>query len=175
MSFQKLVSFFEETHITAILEASERLDEEVAYFIEYSFQTVNSPFGLLHREWLPVPYLSIIDNLLLGTSLKKKEAKPAVLETLAAVNLEEQILTKSLTELSSFEEIKLQLVHYLLLEKRAILIGDIFTYLSVQQIQELLPLLRHLAKHSHLAIVILTADTSIAHSPYMDKLICPLD
>ncbi|MGM0124658.1 hypothetical protein IGI37_002052 [Enterococcus sp. AZ194] len=175
MTFHKLADLFEETHLTAILEPSERLDEDLTYFIEYVFQTVDSPFGLLHLEWLPVPYLSITDNLLLGSSLKKKEAKSQLVETLALVNLDAEVITKSLDELSSLEGLKLQLAHNLLLQKRAILVGNVFPTLSVQQIQEFLPLLRQLAKRTQLAIVVLTPDESIANSPYMDEFICPVD
>lgn len=175
VTFQQLVDFFEETQVTAILEPSERLDADVAHFIEYTFQTVGSPFGLLYRQWLPVPYLSIADNLLLGSSIKRKEAKSLILDTLALVNLDEQILGKDIGELTAFEEIKLQLAHHLILQKRGILVENVFPTLSVQQIQELLPLLRQLAKRTRLAIVVLTPDMSIANSPYMDHFIHSTD
>jgi ABC-type dipeptide/oligopeptide/nickel transport system ATPase subunit len=118
----------------------------------------------IKATWESVPFLSLKDNL----SLANKKGQPLE-ELLAAVNLEPTFLKKSVAELSSLEEVKVQLLQALLLEKNVLLLETLSKRLQTTEIQDLLPLCSHLAKSFHLTIYLMNEDERLAHTPYITK------
>ncbi|MBO0469338.1 hypothetical protein JZO66_02180 [Enterococcus sp. DIV0242_7C1] len=169
---ERFNELFQEQHMTVILEDQSRIQADFFFLIDKTFdlkQTMAIGFILSENTFLP--YLSIRDNLFLGTSIKEKNKKPLLIEQLSYVGLTHDVLIKSESDLNTLEVIKLQLVQLLLLDKDIIIIDDIFQKLSIGQRQELLPLLQKIAKEKKKAILVLTNDIQIAESPYMDKII----
>lgn len=168
-SFNEL---FQKQHMTVVLEDQGTLQADFYFLIDKTFQMKDSmAIGFILAENTFLPYLSISDNLFIGTSIKEKNKKELLNKYLSYVGLRASILNKTEMDLPSFERIKLQLVQLLLVNKDIIIIDDIFQELSIAQRQELLPLLQKIAKEKQKAILVLTNDIQIAESPYMDKII----
>ncbi|WP_086313260.1 osmoprotectant transport system ATP-binding protein [Enterococcus sp. 7F3_DIV0205] len=168
-SFQEL---FQQQHMTVVLEDQSSIQADFYFLIDKTFDMKQSmAIGFILSENIFLPYLSIRDNLFVGSSIKEKEKKKILNVLFDYVGLTTSILNKSKDELSAFELVKLQLVQLLLIKKDIIIIDDIFQELSISQRQELLPLLQKIAKEKQKAILVLTNDIQIAESPYMDKII----
>ncbi|MBO0439486.1 hypothetical protein [Candidatus Enterococcus ikei] len=168
-SFKEL---FQQQHMTVVLEDQSSIQADFYFLIDKSFDMKQSmAIGFILSENTFLPYLSIRDNLFVGTSIKEKNKKQLLNNYLEYVGLTTSVLNKSEEQLTTFEQIKLQLVQLLLIDKDIIIIDDIFQELSIGQRQELLPLLQKIAKEKQKAILVLTNDIQIAESPYMDKII----
>lgn len=168
-SFDEL---FQQQHMTVLLEDQSSIQADFYFLIDKTFDMKQSmAIGFILSENTFLPYLSIRDNLFVGSSVKEKEKKPLLNKLFDYVSLNTSVLIKSEDTLTIFEQIKLQLVQLLLIDKDIIIIDDIFQKLSVAQRQELLPLLQKIAKDKMKAILVLTNDIQIAESPYMDKII----
>ncbi|PZL73453.1 hypothetical protein CI088_08975 [Enterococcus plantarum] len=168
-SFKEL---FQQQHMTVVLEDQSSIQADFYFLIDKTFSMKQSmAVGFILSENTFLPYLSIMDNLFVGSSIKERNKKKTMNEWFDYVGLTESILNKSEEQLTTFEQIKLQLVQLLLIEKDIIIIDDIFQDLSIGQRQELLPLLQKIAKEKQKAILVLTNDIQIAESPYMDKVI----
>ncbi|ALS00540.1 hypothetical protein ATZ33_03875 [Enterococcus silesiacus] len=168
-SFNEL---FQQQHMTVLLEDQSSIQADFYFLIDKTFDMKQSmAIGFILSENTFLPYLSIRDNLFVGSNIKEKDKKKLLNELFDYVALNPSVLVKSEDTLTSFEQIKLQLVQLLLIDKDIIIIDDIFQKLSVAQRQELLPLLQKIAKEKKKAILVLTNDIQIAESPYMDKII----
>ncbi len=168
-SFKEL---FQQQHMTVVLEDQSSIQADFYFLIDKTFDMKQSmAIGFILSENIFLPYLSIRDNLFVGTSIKEKDKKKRLNDLFTYVSLAASVLNKSEDQLSTFEQIKLQLIQLLLLEKDIIIIDDIFQKLTISQRQELLPLLQKIAKEKQKAILVLTNDIQIAESPYMDKII----
>lgn len=168
-SFNEL---FQQQHITVVLEDQSSIQADFYFLIDKTFDMKKSmAVGFILAENIFLSYLSIKDNLFVGSSVKEKDKKKLLNDLFDYVGLTTSILNKSEEQLTSFEQVKLQLVQLLLIEKDIIIIDDIFQELSIAQRQELLPLLQKIAKEKQKAILVLTKDIQIAESPYMDKII----
>ncbi|MBO0472645.1 osmoprotectant transport system ATP-binding protein [Enterococcus sp. DIV0840] len=168
-SFEEL---FQQQHMTVILEDQSSIQADFYFLIDKTFDMKQSmAVGFILSENTFLPYLSIKDNLFVGSSVKERDKKKMLNDLFDYVGLTTSVLNKSEEQLSIFEQIKLQLVQLLLIEKDVIIIDDIFQELSIGQRQELLPLLQRIAKEKQKAILVLTNDIQIAESPYMDKII----
>ncbi|MBF8808227.1 MAG: hypothetical protein IC227_07820 [Enterococcus lacertideformus] len=132
----------------------------------HAFLTPQKDFILIQKNWPLFPYLKVKDQVLLNLSENKKE-RLAYQEKLKIDSL---LLNKESDQLSLFEKIKLQLLHALLAKKEKIIIEDLLDRLSVSDTQELLDLLNYVAKSKKIAILLLTHDETIAHSPYITHL-----
>lgn len=167
-----LKELVQQQHMTVVLEDQRSIQADFYFLIDKTFEMKQSmAVGFISAENTFLPYLSIRDNLFVGTSIKEKDKKKRLDDLFNYVGLTTNALNKSEDELISFEQIKLQLVQLLLIEKDVIIIDDIFQKLSIGQRQELLPLLQKIAKEKQKAILVLTNDIQIAESPYMDKVI----
>ncbi|MGX7243251.1 hypothetical protein ACWOC1_00230 [Enterococcus quebecensis] len=163
---------FQQQHMTVVLEDQSSIQADFYFLIDKTFDMKQSmSVGFILSENIFLPYLSIRDNLFVGTSIKEKNKKPLLNEYLDYVGLKDSILNTSESHLTSFERIKLQLVQLMIIGKDIIIIDDIFQDLSIGQRQNLLPLLQKIAKEQQKAILVLTNDIQIAESPYMDKII----
>jgi len=168
-SFKEL---FQQQHMTVVLEDQSSIQADFYFLIDKTFEMKQSmAVGFISSENTFLPYLSIRDNLFVGSSIKEKDKKKRLDDLFIYVGLATNVLNKSEEELTSFEQIKLHLVQLMLIEKDVIIIDDIFQKLSIGQRQELLPLLQKIAKEKQKAILVLTNDIQIAESPYMDKVI----
>lgn len=167
-SFNEL---FQQQHMTVVLEDQGSIQADFYFLIDKTFDMKQSmAIGFILSENIFLPYLSIRDNLFVGSSIKERDKKSLLNDLFAYVGLPTSVLNKSKEQLTTFEQIKLQLVQLLLIEKDIIIIDDIFQELSIGQRQELLPLLQKIAKEKQKAILVLTNDIQIAESPYMDKI-----
>ncbi|WP_241162444.1 hypothetical protein [Enterococcus sp. ZJ1668] len=86
------------------------------------------------------------------------------------LRIDPTLLNRSSEELSILEKIKLQLLHTLLANRKHLVIEDVFSELTVLEIQELLDLLYGLVRNRDRSILLFTTDESIARSPYVDHL-----
>ncbi|MGM0217284.1 hypothetical protein [Enterococcus sp. AZ126] len=169
---QSFNELFQQQHMTVILEDQSSVQADFYFLIDKTFDMKQSmAVGFILSENIFLPYLSIRDNLFVGSSIKEREKKKFLNNLFDYVGLTTSVLNKSEEQLNTFEQIKLQLVQLLLVEKDIIIIDDIFQALSIGQRQELLPLLQKIAKEKQKAILVLTNDIQIAESPYMDKII----
>lgn len=168
-SFEEL---FQQQHMTVVLEDQSSIQADFYFLIDKTFDMKQSmTIGFILSENTFLPYLSIRDNLFVGSSIKERDKKKLLTIWFDYVGLTTSVLNKSEEQLTIFEQIKLQLVQLLLIEKDIIIIDDIFQELSIGQRQELLPLLQKIAKEKQKAVLVLTNDIQIAESPYMDKII----
>ncbi|MFD1899610.1 hypothetical protein [Enterococcus termitis] len=163
---------FQEQHMTVILENQQSIQADFYFLIDKTFDLKQSmAIGFILSENTFLPYLSIQENLFVGTSIKEKDKKQLLTQHFQYVGLSTDSLLKSESDLTTLELIKLQLVQFLLIDKDIIIIDDIFQKLSISQRQELLPLLQKITKEKKKAILVLTNDIQIAESPYVDKII----
>ncbi|WP_195495323.1 hypothetical protein [Enterococcus gallinarum] len=132
--------------------------ETLAHFLQTNQAVTIEP------KWQYVPFLSLKDNL----SLANKKEKPLE-ELLTAVHLEPTFLKRSLDELTFLEEVKVQLLLALLLEKPVIVLETLSKNLHTADIQALLPLCSQLAKQFQLSIYLMNEDERLAHTPYITK------
>ncbi|MEY8446452.1 hypothetical protein [Enterococcus ratti] len=123
-------------------------------------------FIIVQKNWPLFPYLKVKDQVLLNLS----EDKKARLTYQKELKIDPVLLNKRSDHLSLFDKIKLQLLHALLAKKDEIIIEDLFEELSISETQELLDLLAYLVKNEQRAILLLSHDEAIAHSPYVNKL-----
>ena len=100
----------------------------------------------------------------------KKEIKQDRLAYQEKLDISPSLLNCAAAELTSFEKVKLQLLHALLSKRNNIVIEDTFDELSVLEIQELLHLLSYLAHEENQGILLFTHDATISQSPYIDRL-----
>lgn len=171
-SEQTFQDIFQQQRITVLLDDQQAVQTDFYFLINQTFQknqAVTIGFILLENTF--IPYLSLKENLFIGSSIREKDRKHALNDCLSYVGLSVSILNKSARELSLYEQIKLQLVQWLLLDKDLLIINDVFQALTIHQRQELLPLVQQIAKEKNKAILVLTTDFQIAESPYMDKVI----
>ncbi|OTN77195.1 hypothetical protein A5886_002292 [Enterococcus sp. 8G7_MSG3316] len=121
--------------------------------------------ALIKNHWSAVPFLSLKDNLALAA---KKET--VIEDILPFLNLEPSISKKERTALTQLEELQIQLLQALLLEKETLVLEHVLSNLSTSDIQLLLPLCQGLAKHFGLQIFLIHEDKRFAHTPYMKTL-----
>ncbi|WP_291291823.1 hypothetical protein [Enterococcus sp.] len=118
----------------------------------------------IEPKWHYVPFLSLTDNL----SLANKKDLPLE-ELLSAVQLEPTFLKKPISELTSLEEVKVQLLLALLLEKPVLILETLSQNLQTADVQALLPLCSQLAKQFQLSIYLMNEDERLAQTPYITK------
>lgn len=130
-SFDEL---FQQQHMTVVLEDQSSIQADFYFLIDQTFAMKQSmAVGFILSENTFLPYLSIRDNLFVGSSIKEKNKKKQLNDWFNYVGLTMSVLNKSEEQLTSFERIKLQLVQLLLIEKDIIIIDDIFQELSIAQ------------------------------------------
>lgn len=170
-SLDQLMELFQTQKITVILE-QQALRSDCYFLLDQSFRLKHaSTIGFVLSENPFLPYLSLKENLFIGSSTKNREQKKVIHKYFSYLGIETAALTKNVESLSFYQQVKLQLCRMLLLNKDIIIIDDIFQKLSIFQRQELLPLLQKIAKSDKKAILILTEDIQIAESPYMDEIV----
>lgn len=171
-SEQTFHDLFQQQRMTVLLDDQRTIQADFYFLIDQTFQLKHAlTIGFILSENTFMPYLSLTENLFIGSNIREKDKKQALSDCLKYVALSESILNKALTDLSLYEQIKLQLIQWLLIDKDILIIDDIFQELTVHQRQELLPLFQQIAKEKKKAILVLTTDFQIAESPYMDKII----
>jgi ABC-type molybdate transport system ATPase subunit len=172
LSQEQIKEIVQEQHITVLLEDQSELHADFYFLIDETFSLKEElAVGFILSENTFFPYLSIRDNLFIGSTAKEKQKKQLLNDYFTYVGLSSAVLNKQEEKLTCFERIKLQLVQLLLSEKDLIIIDDIFQQLSVGQKQELLPLLQRITKEKNKAILVFTNDLQIAESPYIDNIV----
>ncbi|MTD39005.1 hypothetical protein GIX45_10210 [Erwinia sp. CPCC 100877] len=172
LSQEQLKEIIQEQHITVLLEDQSEVHADFYFLIDETFSLKQEmAVGFILSENTFLPYLSIRDNLFIGSSVKEKQKKQLLNDYFTYIGLSLAVLNKQEEQLTCFERIKLQLLQLLLSEKDIIIIDDIFQQLSVGQKQELLPLLQRITKEKNKAILVFTSDIQIAKSPYIDNII----
>ncbi|WP_423253080.1 hypothetical protein [Melissococcus plutonius] len=92
----------------------------------------------------------------------KKRTKKYLNKALELLQLNENILTYSYEQLDFYLRIKVQLMRSLFVDKKLIVIDNIFAKLTTEQIQELFLLLKILTKKKQYTIILLTTNQKIA-------------
>lgn len=170
-TFDNLKKLIQTKKVIVLLEKKAfKIDNTILYRPPFNNKEASN-IGFVLSENPFLPYLSLNDNLFIGSSMKKNEKKQFIQQYFTYLGIELSILLKSSEQLTAYEQVKLQLFRVLLLDKETILIDDVFQKLSIFQRQELLPLLQKIAKNKGKSILILTKDAQIAESPYMDQII----
>lgn len=131
--------------------------------------------GLITEKVSFLPYLSVQENLFLGTSIKKRNQKNQLQELFSLTNLDLFLLNKSIDALSSFENLKLQVIQFLLLEKKLLIIDNSFKQLSVKECQSFLSILQHLTKLKNITVLLVTNDQQIVQSSYISKVVTEIN
>ena len=116
---------------------------------------------LIRAQWPSVPFLSVMDNV----SLANKKGGDLE-EVLPYVQLPLSALKKDRTELTPFEELKIQLLLALLSERETLLIENVLSTLTTKEVQTLLPLCQEIAEQFAVATYLIHADEWFAHTPY---------
>lgn len=136
------------TEIKAQLLASERTD-----------------LMIVQKNWPFFPYLNLKEQVFLDIPEKQKKAKQEQAQD--KLMIDSSLLKKSVSELSTYERIKLQLMHAILADKNKLIIEDPIDDLSIIEIQDLLTNLCDLVNDHSFSILLLTHDLSIAERPYV--------
>lgn len=155
--------------ISVYLKSRQEIQLEIAAVSQEILRQTKTTTAVLRKDWLPISYLSIQENITFGSSLHKKQTREQLKYLLADVELTKTTLQKQTNQLTPLDCIKLQLFHAILMKNTTLIIDDIFEKLSVEEIQAFLPLLQHVTHKYQLAVVLLTQDEKIAQSPYVDR------
>lgn len=138
-------------------------------FLEIFFNKKETDIGIISTEDPFLPYLSLTENLFIASSIKEKDKKQALLTAFDLVHLDLAILTKDYAALSPIEKLKCQLLQLFFSKKATIVITDVFQDLTIAEKQELLPLIRQVARKGNKQLLVFTTDEKIANSPYIDQ------
>lgn len=141
------------------LAANDRMSKEALASLLQENQAIT-----IEAKWQYVPFLSLKDNL----SLANKKEVPLE-ELLLTLHLDPTFLKKPVNGLTSLEEVKVQLLLALLMEKPVIILETLSKSLQTADIQALLPLCSQLAKQFQLSIYLMNEDERLAHTPYITK------
>lgn len=175
LSDHEHLKLFDSQKFTVILEDQPSIEKDLMFIVdELLSKNGKSHIGLISKENIFFPYLSLIDNLFITSVIKEKNRKRALNELLSLFELNQNTLFKSYDQLTNFEQILLQLMQIVLSNKKEIIIEDIFSALSIYQRQHLLPLLKQIADKKEKAILLFTSDQQIAESSYIDRVITPI-
>lgn len=120
----------------------------------------NSKEQRITLEWRLIPYLSLQENILLGVEKKNSKNTELLQQLTQQFNLEKTFL-KTQEQLTSFERVKLQFLHSLLLQKQKIYFDNVCSAFSIRETQEFLHLCQKIAKTHNLAILLTTTDPSL--------------
>lgn len=142
-----------------VLEENQHLLQELEHLV------IQQQAALIKAHWSPVPFLSLKDNLALAA---KKKTVPE--DILPFLNLTPAIIKKEPAALTTFEELQIQLLQALLLEKESLVMEHVLSNLATSDIQLLLPMCQGLAKHFDLQIFWVHEDPRFAETPYMTTL-----
>lgn len=124
--------------------------------------------GSVQEEWELLPFLSLKENVLLGIK-KRHLTKVGIYLRLADISM--TTLRKNKEQLTSLEKIKLQLVRQLLQQKQIILLKQCCEYLTIQDIQWLLPFCQKIAHTQKVKILLFSTDEQLQHASYIDGVI----
>ncbi len=127
-----------------------------------------SEVGKITTAWITLPFLSLRENLLLGVS-KNRRAK--IFSYFQLVDLSPTILRKSTKELTDFEKIKLQFVHFLLQEKEVLFLDQSCQNLATSGKQWLLNFCHKLTQTKRMKIFLFSQDEQLIHLPIIDDII----
>lgn len=155
-------------HLTVILCPLEKQHKILEHLKKEVLVAKLDNFAIIQKNWPMFPYLNLKDHVLLD--VPEKEIKQDRLAYQEKLDISPSLLNCAAAELTSFEKVKLQLLHALLSKRNNIVIEDTFDELSVLEIQELLHLLSYLAHEENQGILLFTHDATIAQSPYIDRL-----
>lgn len=125
--------------------------------------------GFLLDDAAFFPSYSTVDNLFICSSIKERERKMILKEWAAFLNIPMFTFSDSFDTLSTFQQVKLQLMQLVLANKKKIILANDFSKLSVYEKQQLFPLLNELATKYSISLWLITDDQKIADSPYFDK------
>ncbi|MEO1782496.1 hypothetical protein [Enterococcus diestrammenae] len=120
-------------------------------------------FGIIHPDWLPIPYLGLKENILLGLS-RKQRMEAQLTSTLKLVALPESIFAKTAAQLTQFETIQLQLLQQLLRGPQQLAFMEVSQGLSVNDIQLLLHLCLQMSRQLDVDILFITSDPFFAQA-----------
>lgn len=162
----------EEHKVFAVLKEKEQIMRELPDFVEGVLQQKQGKdIGFLLDEAPFFPSFSITDNLFICSTIKDRQRKGILKEWAAFLELPMFIFSDSFDNLSTFQQVKLQLLQLILADKKKLILANDFSQLSVYEKQQLFPLLKELAVKSEVSIWLITDDQKIADSPYIDKTI----
>lgn len=124
--------------------------------------------GHIYEDWQLLPFLNVKDNMLIEIKRAQKIKLPHYLKLF---DLPLTVLNTSIEELTPLEKIKLQMIRQLLQEKGILFLHECAGYLSVQNIQWLLPFCQRIAQSKHLKIILFSSDEQLANTPYIDQVL----
>lgn len=166
MKYSDTSAFFDQ--FTVIWCPYEKQQELLKNFKVEALAHKTLEITIIQKDWPIFPYLNPKDHVFLD--LPAKEIRQKCVMYQEELRIDPTLLNRSSEELSILEKIKLQLLHTLLANRKHLVIEDVFSELTVLEIQELLDLLYGLVRNRDRSILLFTTDESIARSPYVDHL-----
>ena len=115
-----------------------------------------------------LPFLTIKNNILIEVSSKQITEKK-LLTILEHFQLSPKILHLFPKDITPLEYLKLQIIHGILLHKRAIILGNLEKTITILEIQNLLPILKQASDEYQTTILLLTDDSALLTSSYSHK------
>ena len=115
-----------------------------------------------------LPFLTIKNNVLIEIS-NKQITEEKLLNILENFQLSPKILQLFPKDITPLEYLKLQIIHGILLHKKAIILGNLEKTISIPEIQSLLPILKQASNEYQITILLLTDDAALLTSSYSDK------
>ncbi|MGL4697596.1 hypothetical protein [Enterococcus larvae] len=171
-SFIQQFSQSDEHKVFAVLKDKEQIVTELPDFIEAALQqNQTKEIGFLLDDSAFFPSFSLTDNLFICSSIKDRQRKSVLKEWAVLLELPMSIFSDSFDNLSTFQQVKLQLLQLILADKKKIILANDFSKLSVYEKQCLFPLLKELATKTSISFWLITDDQKIADSPYIDETI----
>lgn len=167
---QTLKEQFKPGTFVIILEENQDIQNDLAFFFKTATQLKNKNFFSVVSSQAPnIPFLSIRENIFLGSTNKQRQTNLNDLENwLALLEIDQGILDQHFEDLSFKKNILFQLIRGLIRGSEMIIFDDVFDDLSVQTTQQLLPFLRKIAKEKLISILVLTNNPEIANCSFSD-------
>lgn len=131
----------------------------------------NKYYGIVGRENNMIPFLSILDNLLLGITKKEKREFTQRLDLfLDQFKLSSLDLKQVALNLSKNEQLVLQMIRALILNQTIVLVDSSTEEKdSSRFLVNIMPVLKRQVQEHQATIIISSQNRSVAESPYYDQ------
>lgn len=165
-----LTSDFFSKKITLILEDEENVTRESVINFIGSLEN-NKYYGIVGRENNMIPFLSILDNLILGISKKQKGVFLNELNNLLQqFNLSSIDLDDTANSLSKNEQLVLQIIRALILKQTIVILdSELTTNDSSEFLIHLMPILKRTVQQQEATLIVSSGNINLANSFYYDQ------
>lgn len=165
-----LTSDFFSKKVTLILEDEENVTRKSVMNFITSLEN-NKYYGMVGRENNMIPFLSILDNLLLGISKKQKSIFLNELsDLLDQFKLASLDLNEAAKSLSKNEQLVLQMIRALILKQTIIIFdSESTTDDSNEFLIHLMPILKRIVQKREATLIVSSKNKNLANSLYYDQ------